>query len=135
MVLPGKPDLVISNLTVGTATVNQNGSYNLPVSFQVTNGGATTAKASWYDHTNLSTDGTFDTSDQNVGYVGRATDLAPGASYTVNMTSITSASTPAGNHTLFVKADLYATPTDGGRLAEANETNNTLSKIVILPTK
>ena len=135
MNLPGKPDLVISNLTVGTVTVNQNGSYNIPVSFQVTNGGATTAKANWYDNAYLSTDGTFDTSDLNAGYVERTTDLAPGASYTVNMTAVTSASTSAGSHTLFVKADLYATPTDGGRLAEANENNNTLSKVITLPTK
>ncbi len=139
LTLPIKPDLTVSNLSVGTIVKNSNGSYNIPVSFQVNNIGASTAVATWYDLAYLSTNGVLDNNSQNLaGYHTRSTALAAGSNYTVSMTSTSSTTTTAGTYTLFIKADGHGaalgagTNTDTGNVVEANETNNTASTAVVL---
>jgi hypothetical protein len=134
-----KPDLTVTNLSVGTITSRTGGGYNLPVTFQVNNVGGGAAKASWYDRGYLSVDATFNDADQILGANNfRTTDLAAGGSYTVSLTFTTSASTTAGSYTLFVKADggngsgQYA-PTGSNYVGEADETNNVASIAVVLP--
>ena len=149
------PDLVISNLTVGTAVANHNGTWSIPISYVVKNNSGvdmavtTGAAASWYDVAYLSTDGTLDDGDQSSGanplYVSNSSGgsvLAAGASYTVtNAIFTTSTSTTPGNYTLFVKADGHNTAsapfdsgpnTDNGGFKEAIETNNVASAGVAL---
>jgi YD repeat-containing protein len=136
--LPGRPDLTVSNISVGSVTVNQNGSYNIPVSYTVTNSGQSTAKQSWYDFIYLSTDGVLDTSDLNLGNTSRIADLAPGASYGVSITGVTPTTTSPGNYTIFAKTDGYNSGSfysATSLLAEADETNNTITAAVTLPTR
>jgi hypothetical protein len=59
------PDLTVSNLSVGTITVNTNGSFYVPVSFQVNNVGTLAASATWYDRGYLSTNSTLHDTDLN----------------------------------------------------------------------
>jgi uncharacterized membrane protein len=140
--LPVKPDLTVSNGSVGAITVNQNGSYSFPVSFTVTNNGGSTAQQYWYDVAYLSTDGTLDNSDLVLsGYTAHQVSLAAGASYTVTLTASTLTTTGPGTYTLFVKTDgrgagvMGGTITDGGFVVEANETNNTQALAITLPVK
>src|SRR5439155_265059 len=79
---PTKPDLTLTNASVGAVTVNQNGSYSFAVTWTVTNLGASPAAGGWYDVSYLSTDGVLDNSDSYIGYTPRSTALAAGASYT-----------------------------------------------------
>jgi hypothetical protein len=136
--LLSKPDLAISNLTVGTIASKSGGGYNIPVTFTVTNLGGSAATATWYDYGYLSTNATLENTDQVLGgYNTRSTNLAAGASYVVNATFTTSNSTVAGNYTLFVKADgrggvLGGTNTDNGKVTETNESNNVTSVAVAL---
>jgi hypothetical protein len=130
--LPGAPDLVVSNPSLGTIVANQNGSYAIPITYTVTNIGSAFAQPPWYDMAYLSVDGTLDNADQHLnGWPRRDAALAPGASYTVTSIFTTSTSTPAGSYTLFIKADGHGTTsgngtnTDSGSLNEANEANNT----------
>src|SRR5262249_50724201 len=127
-------------------TVNQSGAYVFPVTFTVNNIGGAAAQASgqapWNDVAYLSSDGTLDNADVVVGYVSRLTPLAAGGSYTVSFTAITATTTGPGNYTLFVKADGRGSgawgggqPTDNGFVAEPNESNNTQSLAITLPTK
>lgn len=139
--LPGKPDLTVSNLVVGTLGITQSGSYTIPVTFQVNNIGPTTALATWYDRGYLSSNATLEDTDQVLGGGNtRSTNLGAGANYPVSLTFTTSTSTAAGNYTLIVKADGGATsgqysPTGNNYLAEGNETNNTQSVSIVIPTK
>lgn len=137
--LPTRPDLIVTaGPTIGTITVNTDGSYSIPVSFTVQNNGGSTAQPSWYDECYLSSDGTLDTTDFYIGYASRTTSLAAGASYVVNITCRTLTTTTAGNYTLFVKADGYDS---GGKystyssLFESNDANNAASVSITLPTK
>ncbi|MBI3344191.1 MAG: hypothetical protein HY028_04940, partial [Gammaproteobacteria bacterium] len=137
----GATDLVLSGATLGALTANQDGSYNIPVTFTVTNQGNVTAKAVWFDMAYLSADATLDNADQNLsGYNYRNTDVAPGASYTVTVTHRTLSTTAPGNYTLFIKADGHGTQVGGantntGYLAEGNEVNNVQALTLTLPTK
>jgi hypothetical protein len=142
LTLPTKPDLTVSNLSVGTPiTVAQNGAYSFPVSYTMTNSGATAAAPNWYDVGYLSTDGALDNADVAlVGYHTQTAALAVGASYTINGTFTTTATTTPGTYTLFVKADgrwpgVGGTNTDNGVVAEASEANNTQVVSLTLPTK
>jgi YD repeat-containing protein len=136
-----KPDLTVSNLAVGTVSVSQNGSYGIPVAFQVNNVGSTTAPAGWYDAGYLSTDAALDNSDVFVGYTYHSVALASAGSYVVNATYATATSTAPGAYTLFVKADgrgfspTGGTITDNGLVVEVSETNNTQALSINLPTK
>src|SRR5205814_769284 len=47
--LPTRPDLTITLGSVGTIVRNGNGSYSIPVTWTVTNIGASTAQSYWYD--------------------------------------------------------------------------------------
>jgi len=139
--LPGA-DLTVSNLAIGAITENQNGSYNIPVTFKVDNVGTVAAQAPWYDYGYLSTDTILNDTDQVLGgFNPRNADLAAGASYTVSRTFTTSAATAPGTYTLIVKADGGASasgpnsPTGRNHVAEVNETNNTQSASITLPTK
>ncbi len=132
--------MTVSNVSVGAIVKNGNGSYSIPVSFQVNNIGGSTALATWYDLAYLSTNTTLDNSDQNLaGYHTQSTSLAPGASYVVNMTYTTSTTTAAGNYTLFIKADGRGTTigigtnTDNGYVVEASDSNNATSVAITLP--
>ena len=136
--IAGLPDLSISTPTIGTITGNQNGSYNIPVSFTVTNVGAGAAKAGWYDECFLSTDATLNTADNQVGYQVRSTDLAASAFYNVSMTCITPTTTTPGSYTLFAKTDAYDLGSfyaGNSVLTESNEGNNVTSAGVTLPAK
>src|SRR5439155_925587 len=121
LTLPVKPDLTVSNASIGVITVNQNGVYNIPVTFTVTNVGGVTAPPSWYDEGYLSVDGVLDNADLALsGYVNHTVALAPGASYTTTTTFGTATTTAPGTYTLFVKADGQwvggsGTNTDNGR--------------------
>ncbi|HTR58587.1 MAG TPA: hypothetical protein VMM27_10455 [Casimicrobiaceae bacterium] len=137
-----RPDLTVSNASVGVITVNQNGSYRIPVSLRVNNIGSTTAPAGWYDVGYLSNDGVLDTSDPAVGWLYHNATLASGASYTVTLTATTATTTAPGSYTLFLKGDGHlglpgygGTPTDNGAVAEANEANNTQALSITLPVK
>ncbi len=142
LTLPAKPDLAVSSAIVGAITVSQGGAYNVPVTYTISNAGALSASPPWYDLVYLSADSALDNSDQNLlGYSTRNTALAPGASYTVTTTFITTPTTAPGSYTLFIKVDGHGatvgagTNTDGGSLVEANEANNIRSLALALPTK
>jgi hypothetical protein len=129
--LPGAPDLVVTDPRLGTIVANQNGSYGIPVTYTVTNIGSAIAQSFWYDMAYLSSDAVLDNADQHLnGWPRRDAALAPGASYTVTATFTTATSTAPGNYTLFVKADGHGptvgdgTNTDAGNVGEANEANN-----------
>jgi hypothetical protein len=133
--LPPYPDLSIGSPSVGTITKNANGTYNIPVSFTVTNLGATTAQSSWSDFGYLSSNGALDASSTAIGSTLRASALAPSGSYTVSLTYVVSGFT-AGTYTLFLKTDGLGGSSAGGPglVAESNETNNATSGIsVTLP--
>jgi hypothetical protein len=140
--LPVKPDLTVSNLVVGTIVKNANGSYSIPVAFQVNNVGGSAAYANsswvWWDRGYLSTDAVLnDTDPLLAGNNMRTISLAAGANYPVSLTFTTSATTVPGNYSLIVKTDggggtgQYA-PTGPNVIAEANETNNTALVTVVL---
>src|SRR5206468_871142 len=74
--LPGWPDFVASNPSVGVVAENKNASYSIPVSFTITNNGPSAALPNWSDTVYLSTDGVFDASDLNIGGITRTTALA-----------------------------------------------------------
>ena len=135
--LPTKPDLVTSSVSVGTISEAKAGSYSFPVTFTVTNNGASASQPSWNDYCYLSADGTLDASDQVLtGGNARSTSLAGGASYTTTVTCGTTTSTAAGTYTLFVKADGSNNgPLAAGVVAESDETNNTATTSITLPTK
>ena len=140
LVLPSKPDLAVSNVSVGTIVKNANGSKSIPVTFTVTNNGGVAAPPNWFTLAYLSTDGTLDNADQNLaGNNSRTTALATGASYTATATFGTSTSTAGGSYTLFVKVDGRSTTlgggtnTDSGYVAEGNEANNVVALPVVLP--
>lgn len=137
--LPPLPDLSVSNFSVGTITVNGNGSYNIPITFTVTNVGSGNAKGSWYDACYLSTDGTLGTTDDYLGWQLRLTDLAASAQYNVSYTCVTPTTTTAGGYTLFVKSDGYygagSKYSIFNYLAETDEANNVTSTPITLPTK
>src|SRR4029077_8304560 len=99
--LPGKPDLTVSAASAGAITVNANGSYNIPITWTVTNVGGATAVAGWYDVGYLSTDATLDNADLYVGALYHNVALAAGANYTASMTYITATTTVPGTYTLF----------------------------------
>jgi len=138
-VLTPQPDLTISNLAVGVITVNGNGSFNIPVTFQVNNIGTSSATATWYDRGYLSANTVLHDTDPPLGgFNTRATNLAVASSYSVSATFTTSTTTTAGNYTLIVKADGGAgqaqySPTGPNFVPESNETNNTQSAAINLP--
>ena len=132
-------DLKVSNVVLGSPTANQNGTWTIPVSYTVTNAGASTiANPSWYDMGYLSSNGVLDNSSQGSFYLNRqATPLAPGASYSINSTFTTNNVTPGGTYTFFVKADGHddytgGLNTDNGALPDANKANNVASVTVKL---
>jgi len=139
--LPARPDLQISNTSVGTVTHNANGSYSFPITYTVTNIGGAPAQPGWYDIAFISTDATLSTNDVNLGgWSGRSSALAVGASYTNTTTFTTTTTTAAGSYTVFMKTDGHGTTvgtggtsTDGGNLAESNESNNAAALSVTLP--
>lgn len=135
--IPGLPDLSISNLAVGTITVNPNQSYSIPITFTVTNVGGGAAQAPWYDYCYLSTDGTLGAGDLYIGYSTRGTNLAASASYNGAITCTTATTTLPGNYTLFARADSNDGSTYMGYqvLTEASETNNATGIPITLPNK
>jgi hypothetical protein len=139
LTLPGRPDLSVSNMSVGTIVKNANSSYNIPVTYTVNNIGNSAAQPRWFDLAYLSTNGVLDNSSVNLSaYNYRLAALAAGSSYSVTTTFTTTTTTAAGSYTLFVKADGHGsqvggTNTDDGIVAEANESNNVASQVVVLP--
>lgn len=133
-----KPDLVISDLVVGYAARQANGSYLIPVSFRVTNSGALASTPPWTDRGYLSTNALLDDLDLVLdGGVTRSTSLPINGTYTVSGSFSTNPATAPGAYTLFVKSDGGAspqTPTGPGAIAEVSEANNVLSAPLTLPT-
>lgn len=121
--LPAYPDLVISNPSVGTITKNANNTYNIPVTFTVTNSGGSPAQPGWNDFGYLSSNGQLDASSSAIGSNFRGAVLAVGANYVVTKTFVTAAVSP-GNYTVFVKADAVSNPTLAGFVVESNDSNN-----------
>jgi hypothetical protein len=82
------PDLVPTALTVPTTPVgpNQDGSYDIPVSFSVANQGAGDAQPHWWDSIYLSTDAVLDGTDTGIWDNARATAVLQGASYSQSAT-------------------------------------------------
>jgi hypothetical protein len=137
-----KPDLTVSNASVGAITISQGGAYSFPVTFTVTNGGTAAAAPTWFDATYLSNNSTLDNSDLNLGgFNMRTTALPVGASYATTTIFTTPTTTLPGNDILFVKADGHGTTfgngtnTDSGNVKESDEANNTQSLALALPTK
>lgn len=128
--LPNYPDLSITSPTVGTITVNQNGTFNVPVTFTVSNGGASASQPNWFDHTYLSSNGALDAASVSIGFSTRTTALAASGSYNVNQTYTTSGINP-GNYTLFIRTDGKSNATQAGWVTEANEGNNNASGIAV----
>jgi RHS repeat-associated protein len=127
------PDLTISPLTIGTIVENENGTSVIPVTYTVTNTGTIQAQSSWNDAGFLSASGILDNNAQASYLNTRSTALAPGASYTATVYFTANGSTAPGTYTLFVKADGHiGNRTDGGDLAELDETNNVSSATVTL---
>lgn len=138
LVLPQKPDLVITTSSVGAITVLSTGAYSIPVTFTIRNQGGLPATASWNDAVYLSTNTTLDTNDLYLGQASRSTNLAPGAEYQFNRTVQTSTTQASGAYTLFMKADGTNSSgrySNGSRTVESNENNNTASRSVNLPNR
>ena len=140
LTIPARPDLVASNVAVGTIVKNANNSKSIPVTFTVTNAGGLATQPTWYDLAYLSIDGVLDNADVNLsGYRTNSAALAPGGSYTATVTFTTSTSTAAGSYTLFMKTDgrgaaiSQGTNTDNGKVVESNELNNVMAIPVVLP--
>lgn len=132
--LPTFPDLSISSPTVGTITENQNGTFNIPVTFTVNNTGASAAQPNWNDFGYLSTNGLLDASSTSIGSNFRNTALAASGSYNVSKTFVTATSITPGTYTLFLKTDAQSSATAAGFVTEANESNNATSGLsVVLP--
>jgi hypothetical protein len=110
-----RPDLAISNLTVGTIVTNQNDTWTIPVSFTVTNVGSVPALPTWYDRCYLSSDATASNNDSHINYFTRSTALAAGESYNASI-SCTTAVVPAGNYHIIVKADGDGSPVGVGHV-------------------
>ena len=108
VILPANPkaDLIVTDLAVGTVSENQNGSYSIPVTFQVRNIGNISTVGTWFDRGYLSTNSTLEDTDQLLtNYNTHSTALSPGAGYPVSITLATPSSTASGTYTLIVKAD------------------------------
>ena len=128
--LPALPDLEISNPSVGTITKNTNNTWNIPVTFTVTNNGGSPAQPNWTDFGYLSANGALDSSSSSIGSTLRNTALAASASYTLTLTFVTAAVAP-GSYTVFVKTDGRSAPTASGFVAEGSETNNTTAGLAV----
>jgi hypothetical protein len=141
--LPANPkaDLTVTNGAIGVVSVNQNGTYSIPVTFQVNNIGNGAAAAPWYDQGYLSSDATLDSSDANLsGYHAQGSVLAAGASYIASATFVTGTTAKPGTYTLFIKADGHGplvggANTDAGNVVESDETNNTQALSITLPAR
>jgi hypothetical protein len=125
-------------MSVGSIGVNQNGSYAIPITYTVTNIGASAALPTWYDIGYLSADAVLSNGDAIVGVHTQSAALAAGASYTVTDTFITPTTTAVGSYTLIVKADaglpdIGGSATDHGVVGESDETNNTQGMTITLP--
>lgn len=131
--LPAYPDLVISSPSVGTIVKNANGTYNIPVTYTVTNSGGSPAQPNWNDFGYLSSNGVLDSSSASIGSQFRGTALAVSGNYTVTKTFVTGV-VSAGSYTVFVKTDAQSNGTLDGFVAESSESNNTTSGLsVTLP--
>jgi hypothetical protein len=126
-------------LTVGAIAPNHDGSWTIPVTYTVTNIGATAATPPWNDIGYLSIDAVLDNGDQSNGVLlaNTSTTIAAGQSYTRTVSYTTSTTTAIGNYTFFLKTDgsnagTGGTNTDNGQLPESNETNNVASATVTL---
>jgi hypothetical protein len=137
--LSARPDLTVRNLSIGKITVNANGSFNIPATFEVHNIGWATAQGTWTDRGYLSVDSVLHDSDQPLGgSVTHGTNLGVGASYLVSTTFTTSTNTSAGTYTLIVRGDggvavsgQYSA-TGSNNVAEREEINNAQVAVVSL---
>ena len=116
----GTADLTIGPLLIGTILANQDGSWTIPVTFTVKNIGTVAARPSWFDIAYLSTDSALDNADQSSGYLNwQGSQLAPGASYTINTSFTTTTTTAPGNYTFLVKTDGHSQSVTGGPVPTA----------------
>ena len=122
-----KPDLTVSNVVVGSISVNPDGSYRIPVSYRITNIGDVAAAGAWYAGAYLSADGVLSDNDVDLyGIYDRAgVTLAAGASVDVTTVFVTRRATGSGNYTLFIKADAQGQTTYyGGATSEGISCSN-----------
>jgi hypothetical protein len=135
-----RPDLAISNVSIGQVGSNGSGSFIIPVSYTVTNNSTVAMSASWVDVAHLSTDDILDDNDlpleDSYCVYCNMEHLLPGASYTTTV-YFTGGDAP-GDYILFLKTDgrsslmELGTATDNGFMYESDETNNTVSLPVTL---
>ena len=119
LTLPPRPDLSVSNVSVGAVSTYQDGRYVIPVTYTVTNSGGVGAPGVFYDYAYLSSDGVLDNADTGLsGSHTQVPALAAGASYTTTVTFNTTAAQPSGSYTLIVKADGGATATSSAKNAD-----------------
>jgi subtilase family serine protease len=116
------PDLAPTALTEPTTPVgpNQDGSYDIPVSFTVADQGAGPAQAYWWDSIYLSVDAVLDGADTDIRDIVRNTAVLAGASYSQSAT-IRTPTLAAGDYYVILKTDNYS------YVVETNESNNTLA--------
>ena len=134
-----RPDLAISNLTVGTITVQSDGSWLVPATYTVTNVGSVAALPSWHDFAAVSSKSSLDSTAVPVmGVHHQSTALAPGESYTKTQTFTVPHGIVPGNYTFFVKTDAKhpnyygGSYTDAGWVRETDETNNAIGVSIVL---
>ncbi len=100
---PLPPDLTVQSISVpATAQPGQPAS---PLSYTVVNNGGGAANGDWQDAVYLSSTPTINASSTLLTVVPQSGGLAPGASYTVPLTSIPLPLLPVGNEYLIVQVD------------------------------
>ncbi|MFN4170881.1 MAG: CARDB domain-containing protein, partial [Pseudorhodobacter sp.] len=107
------PNLAATGITVpATAAPGQ----PLVIEWRVENTGAGPARAPWSDRVFLSSDGTL-AGATVLGTVARPFDLAPGESYTAQLT-VPFPDIPGGSYTVFVQSDVTNRVFEGGAEAD-----------------
>ncbi|MBF2015836.1 MAG: hypothetical protein IGS23_11675 [Rivularia sp. T60_A2020_040] len=113
------PDLIVSDATAPTEAVLGE---EISVNWQVTNQGAVTADADWYDYFYLSDDEVFDEEDDYITKISisDSTPLAAGTNYSINQEiSIPTDASPGSRYLLFV-----ANNDNNNYQQETDKTNN-----------
>lgn len=139
----GLPDLVISGLAGSSVVANHDGSWTVPVTYTVTNGGKVTALSLWYDVGYLSTDAVLDDADQTATFFktggGPSVVLLPGASYTETRNFPVPASTATGAYNIIIRTNGRSANAPGGGqntadgwLDEMDRSNNTAVQAITL---
>jgi hypothetical protein len=131
----GRPDLAISNASVGTITANQNGSFNVPANFTVTNLGTVAMQPNWNDYGYLSS-GLFPLTHGSVGRLDASHDGAESERQLQREPDVLGHRGYPGAYMLFLRTESTGGGTADplGNKVESNEKNNMVGVAVTLPT-